>query len=173
VRLGRYDLEYDCYAPEFIERHGGWSKDDYLRGRPHVYGETARLLEALLEAEAEPAEAVPGHPHLARLRLSSGDFRAEILLVKRPFYRLGIDGLPEPLEGDREHLRRHVTVDGRTVRVDLTLTADEAEAIGGMPTAEELTRVEIADRWYLLDVGDVFEVKNVDSEKSGSEVGAP
>jgi hypothetical protein len=161
AKLERYDLEYDTFSPEFIERNGGFTKDDYLRGRPLVHGEMKRLLDALLAAEIE--EVIDEGNGVARLELRSGDLRSQVWAVRRTYYRLGIVGLPKPIGGTREDLRHLVRVEGDRILVDLRLS--EAEQAIGMPTAEELTRVEVADRWCLLDVGRPFTIEKTEDPK--------
>jgi hypothetical protein len=168
--LGRHDLEFACYSKEFLEKHG-FTLDDYLRGRPHVYGETKDLLEALMKAEIAGVEYLA--PNRARLDLASGTYRCSVLLIRKPYYRIGLEGVEQPLEGDLDDLRRLLAVRGDHLLVDVPLDLEVWGAMGGMPQPDELTRVEVANRWLLLDVGRVLDIRRMDDKSSGSEVQSP
>jgi hypothetical protein len=163
VRLDLHAQEYACFSKDFIRRHDGFTLDEYLRGRPLVHGETADLLEALLEAEiVRPPVRLPDGR--VRLNLRSGSFRGAVVVVKETYYRIGLADFDAPVEMPLMHT---VVVEGDHVLIDLH---GDWGAIGGPPVPGELNRIEIADRWYLDDVGEVFEISKTEGEKgSGSE----
>lgn len=171
ARLDRHDLEYACYSQEFIEKHKGFTLDDYLRGRPYVYGETRRLLNALKEAEI--VANVPLGPNRARLDLKAVDYRCSVVLIRKPYYRIGLEGVDQPLDGDLGELRKLLTVRGDHLLVDIPLDPEVWGAMGGMPQPDELTRVEVANRWLLLDVGRVLEISRTDDKNRKSEEQTP
>ncbi len=166
ARLGRHDLEYACYSQEFIEKNGGFTLDEYLAYRPLVSGENKKLLKALLSAEIVSVEPVKA-PDIASARVvklslhsEAESYRGDVYLIRKPYFRLGLKGFDEPVEGPLENLRRSVAIKDHDVYVRIPMTADDWSMVGlDDPTADDLTRVEVADRWLLLDIGAVFEVE--------------
>jgi hypothetical protein len=167
ARLERYDLEYDTFAPELIETYGPFTKVDYMRGRPLIHGKKKRLLEALLTAEIEGAPDIRPDG-TASMTLVSGEFRSTVLLVKRPYTRIGIDGFPEPVEVPESNVRRRMGVQGNRILLEIELL--DPGPYGGMPAREEITRIEVADTWYLLDIGDVIEIQKPGADGTSSDV---
>ncbi len=172
ARLELYDLEFACFSPEFIEKYGGFTLDKYLIGRPLVGGETKDLLEALLTAEivGEPTPVKAPDIDSARvvkltLHSEAESYRGDVYLVRKPYYRLGLKGYDRPVEGHLEDLRQNVAIRDHDVLVRIPLTEEDWEWNIGLSDAKssDITRVEVADRWLLLDIGAVFEVEKKDT----------
>jgi hypothetical protein len=136
-----------------------------------VYGETKRLLNALMNAEV--VANVPLAPNRARLDLKSGDYRCSVVLIRKPYYRIGLEGVDQPLEGDLDELQKLLAVRGNHLHVDVPLDPRIWDPMGGMPHPDELTRVEVANRWLLLDVGRVFEISKAVEKSPKSEEQTP